>query len=363
MSQIRVLVVDDSRFMVSLITSVLEADGDMNVIGYALDGEDAVRKAAELRPDVITMDVVMPRMNGLEATKLITAQTSIPIVILSAYTSEGASLTVDALRAGAVDCIAKPSGELSMSLESVKGELVSKVRGVGQQTAKANAGQPGARAHRGIPTAKPYTSTYTSMPALSLSSLKAKTSPPTVLVIGASTGGIQALNTILPRFDLRVPFATIIVQHFPTGFTNQLAERLNSICSIQVTEAVAGQRLARATAIVAPGGMNLELTAGLRVRITEDEQPGVMRPSIDVTFTSVANALGPNAMAVVLTGMGKDGAKGAVDVTQAGGRVVVQDYRSATAYGMPRSVYETGSYDVLLPLEHIAGHVLKTCGL
>lgn len=363
MSQIRVLVVDDSRFMVSLITSVLEAGGDMKVVGYALDGEEAVRQAADLRPDVITMDVVMPRMNGLEATKLITAQTGIPIVILSAYTSEGASLTVDALRAGAVDCIAKPSGELSMSLESVKEELVGKVRGVGLQAGKQVTRPPDARAHRGIPTAKSYTSTYTSMPALSLSGLKAKTSPPTVLVIGASTGGIQALNTILPRFDVRVPFATVIVQHFPVGFTQQLAARLNSICSIQVTEAVAGQRLARATAIVAPGGMNLELTAGLRVRITEDEQPGVMRPSIDVTFSSVARALGTNAMAVVLTGMGKDGAAGAIDISRMGGRVVVQDYRTATAYGMPRAVWETGSYEVLLPLEHIAGHVLKTCGL
>jgi len=366
MEATRVLVVDDSRFMVSLISSLLESAGGFRVVGYALDGHDAVEKARALKPDVITMDVVMPRMGGLEATKIIAEETGIPIIVFSAYTKQGATLTLDALQAGAVDCIAKPSGELSMSLESVAEVLVNKIRGVAQQSRLATArgdSRDRARNRRGIPTATSVTASYATLPALSLPSLRTTRSPPTVVVIGASTGGIQALNTILPRFDGRVPFSVVVVQHFPAGFTAQLAERLDSICSMRVMEAQPGQRLARATAIIAPGGKNLEVTSSLRVRVTEDDSPGVMRPSIDVTFSSVARSLGPAAMAVVLTGMGKDGARGTVDIARAGGRVLVEDYRSATAYGMPRSVYETGSYEAILPLEQMATYILKSVGL
>jgi two-component system chemotaxis response regulator CheB len=359
------MVVDDSRFMVSLISSVLQAAGDIDVVGHALDGEDAIRKAEQLRPDVITMDVVMPRLNGLEATRAIVTRYGIPIIVLSAYTREGASLTVDALRAGAVDCIAKPSGERSMSLESVAGELVTKVRGVADQSvgtkksASSRAVDPGRR----ISTSKPVTTSYSTLPALSMSALKTNASPPTLLIVGASTGGIQALNTLLPRFDQRVPFAIVVVQHFPAGFTSQLADRLDAICSIRVVEAVAGQRLARATAFIAPGGKNLEISSALRIRLSEDGQPGIMRPNIDVSFSSAARALGPAVLGVILTGMGRDGSQGVVDITRAGGRVLIQDFREATAYGMPRAAYETGSYDALLQLEQIPNHILRLCNL
>ena len=354
MIPIRALVVDDSRFMVSLITSVLEAAGDIRVVGHALDGEEAVKQARKLKPDVITMDVVMPRMDGLEATRLIAGEMDIPIVVLSAYTREGASLTIDALNAGAVDCIAKPSGERSMSLEAIADDLVHKVRGIGQQRKT--------RVVSKVPVGVPVATSYTSLPAISPQRQKA-TGAPAVVILGASTGGIQALHSILPRFSSKVPFATIVVQHFPHGFTNQLAERLNSICTIPVREAEPGMQLKRASALVAPGGMNLEITAGLRVRLSEDDGPHVMRPSIDKTFRSAARVFGSAAMAVVLTGMGKDGSEGARDIWRAGGRVVVQDYHSATAYGMPRAAQQTGSYDIVLPLENIASHILKIAGL
>lgn len=348
---IRVLVVDDSRFMVRLISTALEAAGDMQVVGYALDGQEAVRKAEDLQPDLITMDVVMPRMNGLEATRLIADRTDIPIVIFSAYTQEGASLTVEALQAGAVDCMAKPSGERSMSLDSVADELVRKVRGVAMQ-ARTGGGSKAA-------SAQPAATTYSSLPTLTTATVRKRHQAPSLVVIGASTGGIQALNAVLPRFDRSIPFGVVIVQHFPQGFTAQLAERLNAVCSIPVAEAEPGQRLARATAVVAPGGRNLEITAGLRLRLTDDGSPGIMKPSIDVTFRSAAQVLGPAVLGVVLTGMGKDGASGALDIVRSGGRVLVQDYRTATAYGMPRSVYETGCFEAMLPLEQIAGKILS----
>jgi two-component system, chemotaxis family, protein-glutamate methylesterase/glutaminase len=348
---IRVLVVDDSRFMVRLISTALEAAGDMEVVGYALDGQEAVLKAEKLSPDVITMDVVMPRMDGLQATRLIAAKIDIPIIIFSAYTQEGASLTVEALQAGAVDCLAKPSGERSMSLDSVADDLVRKVRGVAMQARSGSAPRP--------ITEEPVATTYSSLPTLTTNTARKRQQAPTLVVLGASTGGIQALNAILPRFDRSVPFGIVVVQHFPQGFTAQLAERLNSVCSIQVVEAEPGQRLARATVVVAPGGSNLEITPGLRLRLTDDGSPGIMKPSIDVTFRSVAQVLGPAALGVVLTGMGKDGSAGALDIVRAGGRILVQDYRTATAYGMPRSAYETGCFEAMLPLEQIAGKILS----
>jgi len=349
MQPIRVLVVDDSRFMVSLISSVLEAAGDIKVVGFALDGQDAVEKARALRPDVITMDVVMPRMDGLQATRLIVAEMDTPILVLSAYTSEGAGLTLDALQAGAVDCIAKPSGERSMSLESVSDELVLKVRGIAEQRR--------ARGLERVPSVAPVPISYTSLP--SMTGRRTATGPPAVVAIGASTGGIQALNAILPRFTAKVPFSVVVVQHFPEGFTAQLAVRLHSICSIPVREAESGMRLMRASAIIAPGGSNMEITRGLRVRLSKDGGPCIMRPSIDVTFRSIARVFGPSAVAVVLTGMGKDGAEGAGEIWRAGGRVVVQDYHTATAYGMPRAVQQSGAYDVVLPLESIPACLLK----
>lgn len=342
MSKVRVLVVDDSRFMVSLITSVLEAAGDMEVAGFALDGRDAVEKARAIRPDVITMDVVMPRMDGLEATRVIVRELDTPIIVLSAHTGEGARLTVEALQAGAVDCIAKPGGERSMSLESIAGLLVDKVRGVARQSrrfAPAAPPEPPVSRVGGLPRATERTA-------------------PVAVAIGASTGGIHALNSLLPRFDSRTPFGILVVQHFPAGFTAQLAERLDDICTIRVMEAAPGQRLTRATALIAPGGWNLEITPGLRVKLSEDSSPGVMRPSVDVTFASVARVFGPAAVGVVLTGMGKDGAEGVQAMHRAGGRIIIQDHRTATAYGMPRAALETGCADAVLPLEKIAGHLL-----
>ncbi len=351
MKPVRVLVVDDSRFMVSLITSVLQKDPELEVVGFALDGRDAVDKARQLQPDVITMDVVMPRMDGLEATRAILAERSVPIVVFSAHTTRGADLTVEALQAGAVDCLAKPAGEISMSLDSVARELTEKVKGIGRQAALRNGA--GGEAFG--------TTSWMSLPAVPTA--PRPTGAPSVVLIGASTGGIQALQSLLPRFDSRVPFAVIVIQHFPEGFTSQLAARLGAICSLPVREAEPGQRLERASIVIAPGGKNLEITPALRLRLSDDEGPAVMRPSIDVTFRSAARALGQAALGVILTGMGRDGAQGAAELFRAGGRILVEDYRMSTAWGMPRAAYETGCYDAVLPLGQIAGSILRMSGL
>jgi two-component system chemotaxis response regulator CheB len=356
-----VLVVDDSRFMVGVVTSLLEKVPDLQVIGYALDGQDAVDKAHALRPDVIIMDVVMPRMSGIEATRRIARPLGIPIIILSAYTQEGARLTLEALEAGAVDCIAKPEGERSFSLGSAAELLVEKVRGVADRAADAPAvdtAEPGATGAAPGPVG-PLAEAGQPGAAPSLATARPRPAAPAVVAIGASSGGIAALSALLPRFSPAVPYSILVIQHFPERFTQQLAARLASLCTIPVREAVAGERLTRATALVAPGGTNLEVTPGWRIRLSQGEGPAVMRPSIDVAFRSVAKVFGTAAVAVVLSGMGRDGTAGAREVHAAGGLVLVQDWRSAAAPGMPRAALDAGVADAMLPVDRIAAYLTK----
>jgi len=337
-ARIRALVVDDSRFMVSLISSILDASGEIEVVGFALDGEQAVEQARKLVPDVITMDVVMPRMDGIEATRTIVRELAIPIVIFSAHTQQGAATAIDALAAGAVDCIAKPAGERSMSLGETGAALVRKLVEV-----VGGVSGPAPR-----PQAAP-------------GSALAAGNAPAVVAIGASTGGIAALSVVLPHFPASVPFPVLVVQHFPRGFTASLAQKLDSMCSMSVGEAEPGQMLAPGYAIVAPGGMDMEVTTGRRARVSAGQGPGVLRPSVDVTFRSVARVFGPACVAVVLSGMGRDGAEGVREVGRAGGRVVVQDPATATAWGMPSAAIDTGFAEAVLPLERIGSYLLTTC--
>jgi two-component system chemotaxis response regulator CheB len=347
---IRVLVVDDSLFMVKMISAVLEKSGRIEVIGHALDGEEAVQKAEELQPDVITMDVVMPRMNGLEATRHIRQRSSIPILILSAYTPEGARLTLQALEAGAADCIAKPSGERSMDISSIADTLVRRIIEIAppagsqlQQTSNSDA------------------ITVPAMRAFRVPVDAARMQPPRILVIGASAGGISAISKILPRFPATVPFATVVIQHLPEGFTQQLAERLDQQSLIHVKQAEHGEQVYKGTAYVAPGGADLELTPQMTFRITQrPDEPG-LHPSVDTAFRSVAAAVNSRCIAVILTGMGRDGALGVQDIAARGGRVLAQDQESSMVWGMPKAAISTGVVEKVLPLGEIPREILDQC--
>ncbi len=347
---IRVLVVDDSLFMVKMISSVLEKSGRMEIVGHALDGEEAVQKAEELQPDVITMDVVMPRMNGLEATRAIRERSDIPILILSAYTPEGARLTLQALEAGAADCIAKPSGERSMDISSIAETLVRRIVEL--------APTPGSQLRQ---TTNSDAITVPAMRAVRAPLDAERLQPPRVVVIGASAGGISAISKILPRFPSTVPFATVIIQHLPEGFTQQLAERLDQQCLIRVKQAEHGEQVYKGTAYVAPGGADLELTPQMTFRITQrPDEPG-LHPSVDAAFRSVSGAVNSRCIAVVLTGMGRDGALGVQDIASRGGRVLAQDQESSMVWGMPKAAISTGIVEKVLPLVEIPREILDRC--
>lgn len=355
MGRIRVLVVDDSRFMVSAISAILTKAGDIDVVGYALDGESALEQAKTLKPDVITMDVVMPRVDGIEATRTIFKQLRIPILVLSAHTQQGTRMAMQALEAGAVDYVAKPSGELSMDMAKMSAVLVEKVRAV--------ASGRGMRAVAPDIAASSITATgqfraMTATGQLRALSNRPRTAPPGIVVIGASAGGVPVLTRLLPRFEAWVPFPILVVQHFPEGFTTPFVERLAGLCPIPVREAKADMQLAPATIFVAPGGFNLEITPFSRLRLSQDTGPAVFRPSIDVAMKSVAQTHGPAATAVILTGMGKDGAAGVKAIADAGGLVMVQDPASATAYGMPRAAIESGAAHVVLPPDQLLSTLL-----
>ncbi len=352
MRKLRVLVVDDSRFMVGVITTLLEKRGDLEVVGYALDGQAAIEQARALLPDVITMDVVMPRVDGIQATRVITRELAIPIVVLSAYTERGAILTLDALQAGALECLAKPSGERSMNLDSIADELVAKVR---RAYAVRNQGNNRDSAENEAPLRR--TGQYR------LSALgQGEGKPPLVVVIGASTGGVQALGELLPRFTASIPYSIIVVQHFPGGLTQQLARRLDAACSIPVREAESGMRLNRAWIYIAPGGHNVEVTSGLRLRLVDDEGPSIMRPSINAAFESAVGIFGERTVGVILTGMGDDGTRGAASIRRGGGMVLVQSPDTATAKGMPRSAVQAGVADIVLPLNRLGAQLIELAG-
>lgn len=337
MEPIRVLVVDDSRFVVSLISSLLDAEPDISVVGHALDGLAAVEMAEKLRPDIITMDVVMPRMDGLEATRRIAGTFGIPILVLSAHTVAGAQATLDALDAGALDCVAKPAGQPPMNLDSVRRELLEKIRHLA-----------GGRKTMELPVLAP--APEPAVPA---------DAPPLLVVMGASTGGIQVVQDILRRLGPGLPYSILVVQHFPAGFTRQLAERLASVCSLPVVEAESGTRLTRGWAYVAPGGLNIEVTTQMRMRLSDGEEPDFMRPSIDVAMISAARVFGRRAVGVLLTGMGSDGAVGMKEMGQAGARLFVQTPETAVARGMPRAAIEACPTALVISPERIAATMIS----
>jgi len=339
-AKVRVLIVDDSAFMRTAIKRVLERDGRFEIVGEAKDGQDAVASAARLRPQVISMDFNMPVMNGAEATRAILGLDRIPIVILSAHAKEGAAETMEALAAGAVDFVMKPSGEVSADLSRVAEELTEKLisaSGAHPQRFEVVRPPPGPRVMRSIP-------------------------PPAglhLVVIAVSTGGPAALRSVIPALPGDVRFAVVVVQHMPAQFTAALAARLHEESEVTVREAVVGDRPLPAQVLVAPGDRHLVFGDYGAVRLTDAEPVNGCRPSADVTLASAAELFGRRLTAVVMTGMGRDGAEGMAKVRAAGGRTFAQDARTSVVFGMPKAAIDRGVVDEVLPLEEIAARLLR----
>ena len=348
MSQrLRVLVVDDSAFMRSAISRLLSQDARFEVAGQAKDGEEAVKLAAELKPDVISMDFNMPGLNGAEATRQILANRATPIVMLSAHTHEGAAATVQALAAGAVDFVEKPDGEVSANLNAVRDVLIEKLI-----TAS------GANVQGSLAVTKPK-ETEIPVSRVPRSSPKPMPAGLRVVVIASSTGGPAALVRVLPSITLGEKAALVVVQHMSAGFTGALAEQLSERAGFRVKEAASGDAVKAGVALVAAGGSHLILDRGGTVSLSDSAPVHGVRPAADVTLKSAAQVYGARAVAVVLTGMGRDGALGLAAVKAAGGRTIAQDKASSTVYGMPKAAVEMGVVDEVLPLDQIGGSVTR----
>lgn len=346
MTAVRVLVVDDSAFMRVMIRKLLSQDPALEVVGVARDGEEALAQVEALHPDVITLDVEMPRMSGLEFLSRLMAWRPTPVVMLSSLTQAGAEITVEALGLGAVDFVPKP-GQV-VAIHQVADELVAKVKRASK--AKVTPILTSPELGRARPSSDPARFAQTTTRAISWDR---------VLVIGASTGGPRALRHVLSALPGDLPAAVLIVQHMPPGFTRSLAHHLDQCAALQVREATAGDRLARGVALVAPGGYHMIPDRDGSIRLDQGPAVNGVRPSVDVTLLGTAAVHGDRAVAVVLTGMGHDGTDGARALKRAGGVVLAEHESTCVVYGMPRSVIEAGLADEVVPLDQMAEAIVR----
>lgn len=340
MNKIRVLVTDDSLFMRAAIKKLLTADARFEIVGEAKDGRDAVDKVQALKPDVCTMDFNMPNLDGAGAVREIMRLRPTPVVMLSAHTKEGARETFEALAAGAVDFLAKPSGEVSAELTKIGAQLIAKV-------AAAAHSKPMPMASTPAPPARPRITAPRPVGVVG----------PKVVVVAVSTGGPAALGRFLPRLPADTSLAFLVVQHLPGGFTAALAERLDGISAIRVREAAEGDRPEAGLALIAPGDRHLEVAADGSLRITDGPEVNGVKPAADVTMRSAAHVFGRRTVGVVMTGMGRDGCDGMRAIKQAGGATLVQDEESSVIWGMPRAAVEAGHADKIVPLDALADAV------
>jgi two-component system chemotaxis response regulator CheB len=381
---VRVLVVDDSNFFQHRLKDIINEHPDLKVIGIASNGREAVEKAAELKPDIITMDFEMPVMDGVTAIKLIMANRKVPILMFSSLTYEGAKVTLDALAAGALDFIPKDFAEVSRSSQALKKKLHERlITLAGVNTRPSLSSLDKSSEPKPVSPSSSLRSTAPA-PASSSSSGSSATlgnrslampddsksqaqdtyrlkKQPKLLVIGASTGGPVALAEVLVTLPANFPLPIVLVQHMPENFTKAFAERLNKQCNIRVREAVDGDQLQPGLALLAPGGKQLMLDKrnGGCVRVLPDDERVNYRPSLDITFGSAANIFGDKVLGIVLTGMGSDGCNGARLLKEAGSAIWSQDEASCVIYGMPMAVARAGLTDKVLSLKDIGPRLVR----
>lgn len=344
--KIKTLVVDDSLFMRTLVSDVLNSDPDIEVIGTAKDGPEAIKKILKMKPDVITLDLVMPGWDGLTTLKHVMTECPTPVVILSAHSKKDADVTLKCLNAGAVSFVLKPSGELSLDIEDVKDQLLEEVKAASRvnvgKIKSLIAKKPERKKRRLVDVSK-------------------------IIAIGASTGGPQTLEVILSSLPADFPAPIIVIQHMPTRFfTQSLAERLDDNCELTVKVAENNEIIRAGKVYLAPGGFRMTVKSGgmrnergfmeATICLSEDEPSG-LGPSVDVTMKSVADLYDGNAIGIILTGMGRDGREGMKAIKKSGGRTIVQD-ESSLIFGMPRVIIDGGYADEVLPPSEMSSAVL-----
>jgi two-component system, chemotaxis family, protein-glutamate methylesterase/glutaminase len=360
----KVLVVDDSAFMRKLISDFLSTSDQLEVAGIARNGEDAIAKIMKLSPDVLTLDVEMPQMNGIEALKRIMSECPVPVVMLSSTTKEGAEETLKAIQLGAVDFIAKPSGTISLDLHKIQDEIVQKVLSASQVSitkllkSAISIDSDSNKEYQHVPKRAEHVTTRNS--SLDFYDNRKKK----IILIGTSTGGPRALQHVLTELPSSVNAPVLIVQHMPAGFTKSLADRLDSISGIRVKEAEQGEILQNGTAYIAPGGYHMKIVQSetiLKVYLTKEEEPrNGHRPSVDVLFESVSMIDDYNKIAVIMTGMGTDGTQGVKKIKEYGTvRTIAESPDSCIVYGMPKSVIAANLSDEVVNVDEIAQSIMK----
>ena len=371
---VRVLVVDDSVVVRRLVSHVLSSDPEIEVVGTAPNGRLALTKLAQVAPDLVTLDVEMPEMDGLTALRELRAQGhTLPVIMFSTLTERGAAATLDALEAGASDYVTKPAnvGSLDESLSQVRRELVPKIKAlVPRRTAGAASGGraplvPAARSAGSSPAAAASSSVDATKVVLAVR--RTRPSPYRVLAIGCSTGGPEALTTLLAGLPADLPVPVVVVQHMPPVFTRQFAARLDRNLPFTVVESAGGEQLRAGHVYLAPGDHHLRLIRRDTTVFTAlDQEPpeNFCRPAVDVLFRSAAEVFGPGVLAAVLTGMGTDGRRGSQEIVGRGGSVLVQDADTSVVWGMPGAVAQAGVAEEVLPLPRLAAALaLRLTGL
>ena len=343
---IKVLIVDDSALIRKILTDILKLDSEISVVGTAKNGKEALEKIEILKPDIITLDIEMPLMDGLTTLKHIISKYDLPVIMISSLTIEGAELTLKALDEGAIDFLSKPTNIFSLSQNEIKNEIIEKIK-VG---AKSKVHIKQSVKIKSIPK-----------PSFENSILESKKFS-NIIAIGTSTGGPRALQSLLPEIPKDINASIVIVQHMPPKFTKSLAERLNSISNIKIKEAEDGDILLRGHGYIAPGDYHMEVVkAGDNLVIKLNQEPKVMglRPTVDKMMESVSKIKGYSKIGVILTGMGSDGTKGIIEMKKNNSYTIAQDESTSVVFGMPKSAIATKSIDKVLPLEDIGREIIN----
>jgi two-component system chemotaxis response regulator CheB len=345
-NKLRVLVVDDSALMRKLIPQILAQDSEIEVVGTAMDGEFGLKKIEDLRPDVVTLDLEMPRMDGLETLRQITRRFRVPVIVVSALTTEGASATFKALALGAFDFVPKPRDAASAHMDEIAQDLINKIK-VAAKSKLRNTTAP-VLFDRPKPNKQP----------------RARREPTKIVAIGISTGGPNALQYLLTQLPGDFPGSIVVVQHMPEGFTEMFSRRLDESCAIDVKEAQSGDLLIAGRALICPGDRHMKvrrMPLGNTVVLSDEARINGHRPSVDILFRSVAAEFGSRAVGIIMTGMGDDGADSLGLMKDAGGLTIAQSEDSCTVFGMPKAAIERGHAMRVVPLDMMANTLAMQC--
>jgi two-component system, chemotaxis family, protein-glutamate methylesterase/glutaminase len=346
--RVRVLVVDDSALMRKLIPMILERDPDIEVVGTAMDGAFALRKIAELQPDIVTLDLEMPRMDGLETLRMIMRGAPLPVIVFSTHSKEGAYSTFKALALGAIDFVPKPRNAAAGNLEPVAVQLIEKIK-----VAKRAGGR------------KTIPNPVLEIPPSSKKRSRPAVPPNRIIAIGISTGGPNALQYLLTQFPADFPATFVVVQHMPEGFTDMFARRLDECCALDVHEAKSGDLLIAGRVLICPGNRHMmvrRMPRGEMVVLSDTPPINGHRPSADVLFHSVAQEFGLTSVGIIMTGMGEDGAEGIGAIKAAGGMTIAQSEDTCVVGGMPRAAMMKGFVQKVLPLDTLGAHLISQYG-